>query len=439
VLRLVFAVAFILFGAAQSLRGAFYGLLYYLAIAYFRPELWVWSDSLQSLNLSFIVGIYVLVATLMSREKIALTLPVALIAVFCIHGLMGTLLSPYSDWCFLWWKGFAKVSLVAILIISLVNTEERLRLTFIVIAFALGFEGAKQGWAYVVMNPGEPNANGLEILGDNNGVAVGMLMLSSVLLALFQTSIKKSHKFTYGGLVVGTLFRSLTTYSRGGLLAFGAMCFMYWSRSRRRILTGVLIGTLGVGLLALLPQSYWDRMQTIGATEENRDSSAASRLHFWNVAREMAFRNPIFGVGNTGFQAAYNDYDTSGGAFGRNRAVHSTWFGVLADQGYVGFIMFVSLLGWAFFTNGRVRRRTRGVAGREALFAYAGALQTALVTAAVGGTFLSYHYVEILWHFIALSFALSGIAARSLAEQPPVVEIEEPLMHPAFQGAARTA
>ena len=34
-----------------------------------------------------------------------------------------------------------------------------------------------------------------------------------------------------------------------------------------------------------MPQNFWDRMNTITADEsEDRDESAAGRLHFWGVA-----------------------------------------------------------------------------------------------------------------------------------------------------------
>ncbi len=182
----------------------------------------------------------------------------------------------------------------------------------------------------------------------------------------------------------------------------------------------------------MLPAHYWERMGTIQAAEDDRDFSTLGRLHFWKVARRMAADHPFFGVGTIGFQAAYNDYDTSDGAFGHDRAVHSTWFGVLADQGYIGLGMFIALLVIAFLACGRARRASFGVSGREDLFAFAGALQTALVTAVVGGTFLSYHYVEILWHFIALSFALAAISARVAVPQGVAVAAT-PRVHPALQ------
>jgi len=411
-LRMLFASGLLIAGAVQSLRGPFYALLFYLFIAYFRPDTWVWTSDLQALSPSFIVGLYVVASTFLYRERIRISGPILLIALFCLHGLISSLLSPYSAWCMIWWQGFAKVALITILIVSLVNTEERLRQTLIVIAFSLGFEGVKQGWAYLILRPEGPNLNSLEILGDNNGVAVGMLMLAAILLALLQTTSRNWQRAMYLVMVVGVVFRSLTTYSRGGLFAFAAMGIMYWARSRHRVRTAIVVGGLALLLLPLLPQEYWARMETVTTERENMDISAGGRIHFWEAAVSMANDHPLLGVGTMGFQGAYDAYDTSAGAYGHSRAVHSSWFGVLADQGYVGLAMLLIIVGSAFRAAGRARAFARGVPGREALFAYAAALQTALVTAAVGGSFLSYHYVEILWHFIGLGFAVGVIAKR---------------------------
>jgi putative inorganic carbon (hco3(-)) transporter len=414
-LRLIFASSFLIVGAIQSLRGPFYALLLYLGIAYFRPELWIWSGELRALNISFIVGVYAVASTLLSSERFTFTLPMWLIVAFCLHGLISTELSAVPVWCFGWWQGFAKVSIIAILIIGLVNTQERLHLVMLVLSFTLGFEGVKQGWVHLITAPDVQNINSVEILGDNNGVAVGMLMLAAILLALLQTTKKKWLKPVFAFMLLGVVFRSLTSYSRGGFLAFGAMCATYLVRSRRPFTSVVLVGSLLL-LLPLLPDRYWDRMETISVDNEG-DSSAQGRLHFWSVAQRMANEHPLLGVGTSGFQAVYNAYDPSGGAFGRSRAVHSMWFGVLAEQGYVGLIMLCSILILAFRACGRARKASIGVPDRQDILALSGALQTALVTVCVGGTFLSYHYVEILWHFIGLSFAIENVALRAAAPE----------------------
>jgi hypothetical protein len=47
----------------------------------------------------------------------------------------------------------------------------------------------------------------------------------------------------------------------------------------------------------------------------------------------------------------------------------------------------------------------------------AGGLQASLVAFAVGGTFLSFQYVEMIWHFFALSFAIYHLT-EDLSSQP---------------------
>jgi O-antigen ligase len=174
-------------------------------------------------------------------------------------------------------------------------------------------------------------------------------------------------------------------------------------------------------------------MNTITA-ENITDTSVHGRLYFWQVAQRMANQNPLLGVGTSGFQVAYDRYDQTDGAYGRGKAVHSMWFGTLAEQGYLGLLMLCTIFLMALRAAGRARNAARKAADSE-LFAFATALQTALVVVAVGGTFLSYHYVEIFWHFLGLSFAVERIALRV-----PVVEVAAmPVMSRGHQPAFGTS
>ena len=67
-LRAVFVIVIIVYGLVQSFKSPFNALLFYLWLAYFRPEYWLWSDFVTQLNLSFIVGVFVLIATVMSKR-----------------------------------------------------------------------------------------------------------------------------------------------------------------------------------------------------------------------------------------------------------------------------------------------------------------------------------------------------------------------------------
>ena len=105
------------------------------------------------------------------------------------------------------------------------------------------------------------------------------------------------------------------------------------SQHKFRALVGVLAI---VGLVwAVMPQDYWSRMNTINASEDQRDESAAGRIHFWKIAAVMAKAKPLTGVGLNGFAASYATYDPTS-QYGEYRQTHSTWFGVLAELGLPG-------------------------------------------------------------------------------------------------------
>jgi len=118
--------------------------------------------------------------------------------------------------------------------------------------------------------------------------------------------------------------------------------------------------------------------------------------------------------------------------------VHSVWFGLLSEMGYPGLLLFVLLLADSLWSCWRVSVRFRNDAEHRDLRIYANALMTSIIAFAVGGTFLSYQYNEIIWHFIGL-----GIALTFLADEAPslVTEVEapkpfaQPALRPALRGA----
>src|SRR5262249_1006383 len=163
-----------LFYAAQ---GPFYALLFYLWNAYFRPEQWVWGDTVAALNLSFIIGVYLVATAALSARMFRLDFRIGLLLLFCVPTLVSALTSEHRALSPDAWVEFSKVLLITYLIIVLVNDRARMRVTVLIIALSLGFECAKQGWAQLFLNPGAQNNNTIAFLGDNNGVAVGTMML----------------------------------------------------------------------------------------------------------------------------------------------------------------------------------------------------------------------------------------------------------------------
>ena len=403
-------------GWGFALQSALYAACLYLWIAYFRPESWAWSDIFSTLNLSYFAGAYLVIRTLMSGTRIRLDWRSGLLLLFLAQALLSTAFGVNPSYSFGYWQDFAKMIFVSILLLNIIQTTADLRLVMVVIALSLGFEAAKQGWAQLVLNPGGRNDNGVPFLGDNNFVAVGMAMLVPIIGALATTAVgwqKRAFQF----LNIGVVYRALSTYSRGGFLSISAVSAIWFWRSPHKLKTFAAVVIAAMLIVPVLPQQFWDRMGTITASGEARDDSQQSRLHFWQVAVAMANDRPLTGVGHSAYPRAYNGYDWSEARYGTNRAVHSAWFGVLAELGYPGLLMFLLIV----FSSLRACRRVRLAAKRGEvtgpLGAYAIAFETSMVAFMVGGSFVSFHYCEMLWHYFALTIALERVAVREMAAQ----------------------
>jgi probable O-glycosylation ligase (exosortase A-associated) len=412
--RTVFVVAILAVGWGFALQSPLYAACLYLWIAYFRPESWAWSDIFSTLNLSYIAGIYLVLRTLMSDVKFRLDLRTSLLLLFLADALLTAWLGLNSTVSMSYWQEFAKMVVVSYLLTLVIRTTADLRLILLVIVLSLGFEAGKQGWAQLVLNPGAPNMNSVPFLGDNNLVAVGMAMLLPIVAALGATASGWQKRF-FQFLSVGVLYRGISTYSRGGFLSFATVGAMHFWRSQHKFKTAAAVVVATMLVLPVLPQKFWDRMSTITAPADQRDDSQQSRLHFWRVAVAMADDRPLLGVGHHGYERAYNTYDWTQGQYLTNRAVHSTWFGVLAEQGYPGFALFITIVFTSWLACRRVRVWSRHGEISPALGQYAIGLETALLAFIVGGSFVSFQYCEMLWHFFALTVALERVAVHERA------------------------
>jgi len=419
VLRAILVVTAIAVGLRYSLKSPFHALLFYLWLAYFRPESWVWFDFVSQLNLSWIVGIWVILYTLVSEDRLWLGWGPLLLMAVLAQSFVSTLESPVFVSSFPVWREFAKVLVMSYVMMVLITNEERLRSTMWLIAASLGFEGAKQGWAQLVLNPGAQNNNGWVSLGNNNQVAIGMLIIFSFILALIDTPTKKFERNIWIFVAIGVFYRALSTYSRGAFLACAALFLQYLSRSSHKIIKTLVVVSVALIVLQVLPDSFWDRMGTIqtAAEGEEVDSSASGRLHFWQVARQMAADRPLTGFGVYGFSAVYDSYDTSNGAYGSARAVHSMWFGLLAELGYPGLLLGVIIIGYAFIACRRARRAAVSWPGLARVARFAAGLEGAILVIVVAGTFSNIQYHEIVWHSLALAMIVDRLVSQHVKSE----------------------
>lgn len=201
------------------------------------------------------------------------------------------------------------------------------------------------------------------------------------------------------------LFMSiLETQSRGGLL--GALSvFAYFAF--KHIKSKALVVFLGlVAALILYTVAGISGRASGGAAEAGIDASAMGRLYAWEAAFKMALDNPITGVGLENFY--YNYFFYSPHWDGINHAVHSTWFGVLAETGFVGLAVFITLIVSLVKTSlSSISLLTEK--SHFTLSVGANAVLSGLIGTIVSGTFLTQGFTWPIYILAALTIVINRI------------------------------
>ena len=199
----------------------------------------------------------------------------------------------------------------------------------------------------------------------------------------------------------------IATQSRGGLL--GILTIMGFFISKR-IKNPIVLGGIGAlsGLFLLAVAGISDR-QSGGAAEEGVDASAMGRIYAWQAAINMALSNPFTGVGISNFYVNYFFYSPHWD--GKNHAVHSTWFQVLGEMGFVGLILFAMLIVSIFKSLRRSNLYCKSK-NKESLLVNVHILQAGLFGFMVSGTFLTQAFTWPLYIVLSLTIALERLLTK---------------------------
>jgi putative inorganic carbon (HCO3(-)) transporter len=419
-LRTLFVTVIFLVGVYYAIRGPFYALLLYLWIAYFRPQEWVWGGWITSAPISMLTALVVVGYALVAHRRYSLG-PVQLFMVlFLIWSTLSTAASLDPNYSRAWLEAFAKTVLIAYLISVLLTDMDKFRIATVVLVLSAGAEHAKQGIVNTITSPGQANYNITPHLGDNNGVALAMLMLFCLTVALFKTARHRWEKILYLGFGAGLLLRALNSYSRGAFVTLAVLMVLYWLQERGKFRNLLVAAALVMLVVSIMPERYFHRMDTIVTPIEGdqpMESSAASRLHLWQMAVLMANDRPFLGVGFNAYKHVYPDYDTSNGEFGKVKSAHGSFPGVLADTGYVGLFLFAGVVFSSLLVARRVMRESSLHEDGERFRHLAQGVQNAVIAFIVGGTFLSYMYIELVWHLFGFAAAVGLLSTAALSRQ----------------------
>jgi O-antigen ligase len=245
------------------------------------------------------------------------------------------------------------------------------------------------------------------VLGDPNDLALVLSFPISFAAGLAVT--KDRGRFSRCLGVLGYVLIAsgiLATQSRGGLLAIVAVSSVFAFYKIRSKLVVASLG--GLGMLVLIAFAGISDRSSGGASESGVDESAQGRLYAWEAAFNMANKHPLSGVGLDNFTMNYFFYSPHWD--GMNHAVHSTWFGVLAETGYVGLCIFLVLVFKTvkslYQTVNRLKPLYEQGRCSPVLFCSAQSVLSGLAGFIASGTFLTQGFTWPLYILLALSIAV---------------------------------
>jgi putative inorganic carbon (hco3(-)) transporter len=314
-----------------------------------------------------------------------------------------------------------KIQLMVLATIMVLVERRQIEAMIWVLVFSLGFYGVKgglftiaSGGSYRVWGPTNTFIEG------NNEVALALVMAIPLMHYLQLVSTRKWVRRGLTAAMLLTAAAAAGTQSRGALLAIGAMGLLLWWRTRQKLAMGIVVFGGALALFTFMPQSWHERMETIGSYES--DTSAMGRVYTWeamfNIARDRPWGGG-FDIYNADVLSRYKDSpDTA-----LVRAAHSIYFQVLGEHGFVGLALFLAF--WALVWRAAVdlKRRARGDPQTEWAAQLADMCQVSLIGYFVGGAFLSLAYFDLPYDVMLLVVVARRCVEDARARQRTPVRV----------------
>lgn len=422
-MRDLFLLCFLPVAIYFIFRRPFIGVALSAWTSIFAPHTWVWGFG-TSLRVNLVITTVTVLSFIINKRegKGAFTSASIWMLVLFVWGTLATMFTEgISTVAWFEWDVFWKIIFLFFMVTMVINTRHRVEVVLWAVAIAGSLIGCNEGLKYIISGAGHiiVGPPGTRI-GDRNDLALALNMLLPVCFFLYNSTKHQLLKKIMLGVIIANIVCIIGSFSRGGFIGLCIVAFFYFLKGKNKIL--ILTGSLVVAaaLPSLMPQSWFDRMNTIETATE--DMSFIGRVQAWKQAVLMANDHPVFGGG---FKAGQNTYlwrlyepefekfdhivQTSHVSFPFAKAAHSIYFQVLGDLGYCGLFIYLMLLLTAYRHLGYAASH----AGEdEWLRNVANSLKVSMIVFGVSGALLSQPYFDLTFVVIGLSVVLCTMARQ---------------------------
>jgi probable O-glycosylation ligase (exosortase A-associated) len=406
-------VSLVVFGAVPWMfYYPFVGLMFWVGLGYLNPHRLAYGFA-RDLPFVQVAAIVTAIAYLFSKEskKFPLNGVTGTWLLFTLWACVTTLFALNPEGAGNELVRFLKIQLMTLFMLLLLTDRRRIDIAVWVIAASVAFYGVKGG-LFTLISGGRFHVLGppRTFIAGSNEIAFATIIILPLLWYAWHVTERRWLRWgllVASGLCVIAVFGS---QSRGALLALIAMLGMLWLKSTGKIVTGTLgLLALAVALL-FMPPEWMERMRNIPNYQE--DLSALGRINAWWFAYNLAADHPIVGGGfQTFIPELFLTYAPNPTKF---HDAHSIFFEVLAEQGYVGLVVFLIMGLLTLILASRTIRMTRGREDLKWASLLSGMLQVSIVGYGVGGLFLGLAYFDLPYSLLALVVVTHEVVAREL-------------------------
>jgi probable O-glycosylation ligase (exosortase A-associated) len=340
-----------------------------------------------------------------------------LLILFLLHSAISnslTLGDPELSWSV--WSDLFKAIIFSILIVILLTTKTRIEVFLMTLLVGSGFNIFFEGMKFLV-TAGQYNIIGIKnsMMSDNNLFALSILLLLPLYI-YFVPIIKNIYlKILFIALSALSFVCVLGSLSRGGFVGLLIVAYKLFLKVKRKFifsLFALIISTMAVYVIA---DRWTSRIQTIETADQ--DLSFLGRTTAWKLSFLSALDNPVFGVGQDSLQNQhvwlryYEDIEildfvpTANVSKNRAKAAHSIYFQVLGDTGFVGLLIYLSVL-----LLGKFKAKKLSQSGTEIWIRdLSASINISLIVFMVSGALLSLAYYDVVFCLIAILVSLEKL------------------------------
>lgn len=409
-------LACVVFGALPFiLKRPFLGILMMAWLGYMNPHRLAWGFMLN-MPVVQITVIFTLIGMLVSKEakRMIWTREIVVLVIFIVWMGITTTTAFYFNAALTQYEKVLKIQILTFMTLVMLTSRQRVDLLVWTIVLSLAFYGVKGG-LFTIAKGGVHRVQGPSgtFIGGNNELALAMVMTIPLMRYLH---LQAKQHWLKVGLMAGMILTAIAafgTQSRGALVALTLTGTMFWLKSRQKFMTATLIIVAAVAGLSLMPEAWWERMQTIKTYQE--DQSAQGRINAWWTAWNLANDRIVGGGFETWKSMVFGRYAPDP----RNvRDVHSIYFEVLGEHGWPGLILFLSLIALTWHKCTAIIRFVK-TQPPDATWArdLAAMIQVSLVAYMSAGAFLGLAYFDYLYHLVAIVVVVHVLVTQH-AQQP---------------------